>query len=203
MTAGTPADLTGLLDWRRRVQDLYAEVRDLHRVEPRAAWRRWREGRDALFARHPQSPLPPGARAGFRGLPVWDYDPALNLRAALEPVPHETFGVGTSGAGAMTFTRFARLSTPLGTLDAYWLEDYAGGLFVPLRDGTAGAETYGGGRYLLDTAKGADLGGEGGQLVLDFNFAYHPSCRFDPRWTCPLAPPGNRLSAPVRAGERL
>ena len=185
------------------MQALYAEVRELHRIEPRAAWTRWQGGRDALFARHPQSPLPEAGRGAFRGLPYWDYDPALNLRARLEPVEHETFGVGTSGEGAMSFTRFARLHTPLGSLDAYWLQDYGGGLFVPLRDATAGTESYGGGRYLLDTAKGADLGSEGGELRLDFNFSYHPSCRYDPRWVCPLAPPGNRLDVPVRAGERL
>ena len=51
--------------------------------------------------------------------------------------------------------------------------------------------------------KGADLGTEGGHLVLDFNFAYQPSCSYDPAWACPLAPPDNRLAVPVRAGERL
>ena len=87
----------------------------------------------------------------------------------------------------------------------YWLEDYAGGLFLPFRDATGGRETYGGGRYLLDGAKSADLGGDParGTLVLDFNFAYHPSCAFDDRWACPLAPAENWLDLPVRAGERL
>jgi uncharacterized protein (DUF1684 family) len=88
------------------------------------------------------------------------------------------------------------------SLDAFWLEGYAGGLFVPFKDGTSGTETYGAGRYLLDTVKGADLGETEGGLVLDFNFAYAPSCAHDPRWACPLAPPGNVLSVPVRAGER-
>jgi uncharacterized protein (DUF1684 family) len=50
--------------------------------------------------------------------------------------------------------------------------------------------------------KGADLGTEGGRLVLDFNFAYQPSCSYDPMWVCPLAPPENRLAVEVRAGER-
>jgi uncharacterized protein (DUF1684 family) len=82
---------------------------------------------------------------------------------------------------------------------------YAGGLFLPFRDATNGRETYGAGRYLLDAAKSADLGpgGAPGSLVLDFNFAFHPSCAFDARWSCPLAPPENRLDAPVEAGERL
>ena len=62
----------------------------------------------------------------------------------------------------------------------------------------------GAGRYLLDTAKGADLGiTAGGALVLDFNFAYQPSCAFDPRWACPLAPPEARLAISIEAGERI
>jgi uncharacterized protein len=75
-------------------------------------------------------------------------------------------------------------------------------VFVPFADATAGDETYGAGRYLLDTVKGADLGTDGGRLVLDFNLAYNPSCSYDPRWSCPLAPPPNRLAVAVRMGER-
>ncbi len=51
--------------------------------------------------------------------------------------------------------------------------------------------------------KGSDLGEVDGRLVLDFNFAYNPSCAYDPRWACPLTPPANRLEIAVRAGERL
>jgi len=89
------------------------------------------------------------------------------------------------------------------SLELYWLEGYGGGLFLPFSDTTSGDGTYGGGRYLLDTVKGADLGIENGRLVLDFNFAYNPSCAYDPKWVCPLAPAQNRLPIPVRAGERL
>ena len=84
----------------------------------------------------------------------------------------------------------------------WWLGSYGGGVFVPLKDASAGQRTYGGGRYVLDTVKGADLGGDAhdGRLVLDLNFAYNPSCAYDPRWSCPLAPEGNRVAAPVTAG---
>jgi uncharacterized protein (DUF1684 family) len=55
----------------------------------------------------------------------------------------------------------------------------------------------------MDTVKGSDLGSTpDDRLVLDFNFAYNPSCSYDPRWSCPLAPPANRLSVEIRAGER-
>ena len=66
-----------------------------------------------------------------------------------------------------------------------------------------GRTTYGGGRYLLDSAKGADLGGSLGTLVIDFNFLYHPSCRYSSQWQCPLAPAENTVASPVQAGERL
>jgi uncharacterized protein (DUF1684 family) len=85
----------------------------------------------------------------------------------------------------------------------YWIDVYGGGVFLPFRDATAGTETYGAGRYLLDTVKGADLGGSDSRLILDFNYAYHPSWAYDARWSCPLAPPENRLDVAVRAGERL
>jgi uncharacterized protein (DUF1684 family) len=104
----------------------------------------------------------------------------------------------------MSFVRFARAHADPIALDLYWLDVYGGGLFVPFADATSGQESYGAGRYVLDTIKGADLGTAGdGRLVLDLNFAYQPSCSYDTRWTCPLAPPANRLSVPVLAGERI
>ena len=114
-----------------------------------------------------------------------------------------------SGGGVMAFRRFGAVTVPLPggprRLELFWMEGYAGGLFLPFRDATNGHETYGAGRYLLDAAKSADLGGDAaaGTLILDFNFAFQPSCAFDPRWACPLAPPANRVDVPIRAGERL
>jgi len=89
------------------------------------------------------------------------------------------------------------------SLAMYWLEGYGGGLWLPFSDATSGAETYGGGRYLYDTIKGADLGISGADIVLDFNFAYNPSCAYDERWSCPLSPPENRLPFAINAGERM
>jgi len=193
-------DTLDLLDWRRRVFDLYREVRSA--VDPRAAWDRWVAVRDTMLRTHPQSPVPEAERGAF-SLDVFDHDPAARVDAELEDAEPERF---ESEAGAFTrfaVARFAWKGEP-ASLDAYWLETYGGGVFIPFRDATAGAETYGAGRYVLDTVKGADLGTtEDGRLVLDFNFAYHPSCAHDPRWVCPLAPPANRLPFEVRAGERL
>jgi uncharacterized protein len=194
-----------LADYRRRVSDLYAAVR--RSPDPALAWSEWRVGRDALFGTHPQSPLPPEAKEAFVGSSFFDYDPAWRVVADVGTVDATPAVIGHSGEGTTRFARFgvARatlLGEPLD-LDLYWLDSYGGGVFLPFRDATNGAETYGGGRYLLDTAKGADLGGDGEKLVLDFNFAYHPSCVWDDRWSCPLPPPGNRVDVAVRAGERL
>ena len=129
------------------------------------------------------------------------------MLATVEPTPAVHTQIGSSGTEPIAFQRIARavfeLRAAEHALELYWLVGYGGGLFVPFRDETAGTETYGGGRYLLDTVKGTDLGTENGRLVLDFNFAYNPSCSYDPRWVCPLSPPANRLPVPIRAGERM
>lgn len=133
-----------------------------------------------------------------------------SLRAAAAPAAAlPPIQLPASGDEPFAFIEIGRvrLSGPLAgeTLSVYWMEGYAGGLFIPFRDATSGSETYGAGRYLIDTAKGADHGGDqaSGQLVLDFNLAFHPSCVYDSRWNCPLAPPENTIGEPVRVGERL
>ena len=181
---------------------LYAAARSAPDAE--LGWRTWRDGRDELFASHPDSPLDDAARASFRGLPVAPYDAALRFEVALEAAAPQRLELPTAADGVVPLDRIGTVALgELGTIDVWWLGGYGGGVFLPLRDGTAGTTTYGGGRYLLDTVKGADLGGDGERLVVDLNFAYHPSCTYDPRWSCPLAPEGNRVTASVAAGEQL
>lgn len=191
-----------LVDWRLRVADLYAAVRadDDH---PRAH-AAWREGRDELFRTHPQSPLP--ARDALRetGLPFWPYDPAWRLVVPVLPAADDERVLDTGDDGSLVMRRTGRATLPDGEgLDVWRMHQYAGGIFVPIKDGTSGRESYGAGRYVLDTAKGSWLGGTDDELVLDLNFAYHPSCRYDDRWRCPLAAPGNTIGTAVTAGERL
>jgi uncharacterized protein (DUF1684 family) len=191
-----------LLDWRRRVAALYAVARAA--PDPESGWRTWRDGRDELFATHPDSPLDEPARAAFRGLPFAPYDPALRFDVPLDPAPAARLELPTAADGLVPLDRIGTVALgELGLLDVWWLGGYGGGVFLPLRDGSAGRTTYGGGRYLLDTVKGADLGSDGRRLVVDLNFAYHPSCTYDPRWSCPLAPDGDRIAAVVAAGEQL
>jgi uncharacterized protein (DUF1684 family) len=212
---GSAADKAWLTDWRRRVAALYAEVRAMSATDPAVALAHWRAVRERLYREHPQSPVPLEERAGFTAV-HYPHDPALRFELAVEPAPPPApgaFGLAlelpNSGTDTLAFSRVGRVTIPFPDgprpLSVFWMAGYAGGLFIPFRDATNGTETYAAGRYLLDTAKSADLGGDpdAGTLVLDFNFAYQPSCAFDPRWACPLAPPENRLDIPIRAGERL
>lgn len=208
--------LTALADWRRRIGDLYADVRSTSGADVQAAWRRWVEVRESLFREHAQSPLPPTERDAFRAR-HWPYDPALRFhvgvtraepdRPAAAAEAGSRLALPTSDGATMAFERIGWLDVPFAAgsrrLALCWMAGYAGGLFLPFRDATNGTATYGAGRYLLDAAKGADLGADGdGRLILDFNFAFQPSCAFDARWACPLAPPENRLDIPIRGGER-
>jgi uncharacterized protein len=213
--------IVSLADWRRTIATLYADVRRLAADDPAAALQLWRETRERLFREHPQSPVPERDRATFTAH-HFDHDPGLRFEVVVdEPLaPADSTGSGlgfgglsidlpVSGGGAMAFRRFGVVTIPFAEgprrLEIYWMEGYAGGLFLPFRDATNGTDTYGAGRYLLDAAKSADLGAGAAprSLILDFNFAFQPSCAFDPKWACPLAPPANRLDLAVRAGERL
>jgi uncharacterized protein (DUF1684 family) len=204
MSSGSD-DALQLLDWKRRVFELYAHVRAAD--DPEAAWKEWRATRDDLFANHPQSPIPPSERGRFRGIAYFNYDPAYRVLARVQPADPERFDIVTSSNEAIAFTRTGTAGFELQgeeqSLELYWLEGYGGGLYLSFRDGTSGRTTYGACRYLLDTVKGADLGMDDGKLVLDFNFAYNPSCFYDPKWVCPLATPANRLDVEIPAGERV
>jgi uncharacterized protein (DUF1684 family) len=190
-----------LLDWRRRINEIYGDVRRIASEDPYEAHRVWRERRDDLLASHEQSPIPD--KSGFEGLAYFPYDPAWRVEVVVQPAPPQRLTVHSGTGEAFDLDRLGIVAVPGGTLEVHWIDVYGGGVFVPVHDLTSGRTTYGGGRYVLDTAKGADLGGTGDELVIDLNFAYSPSCAFDPRWSCPLAPEGNRLPVAVDAGERL
>jgi uncharacterized protein (DUF1684 family) len=199
--------------------------------DSQAVWEAFRKKKDTLFASHPQSPLEAGQRADFEGLSYFPYNPALRLQAMLEPVADDAtqeLQVGTSDEQAMPMRRagLLRFSVEDTSLElvVYWIDVYGGGLFLPFRDATCSTESYGGGRYLFDTVKGSDFlrldddrrqpalaqseethneyGFAGGRVLIDFNYAYNPSCAYDPRWVCPLAPRENWLAVAIRAGER-
>ncbi len=192
-----------LLDYRRRVADIYHTVRENEPTEE--TWMTWRRSRDELFAQHPQTPLE--NPRDFSGLPYFPFDPGWRVEGRYVASEGEQTEIANSGDGATGFTRVGSVDFDLAgvanRLDVMWLNAYGGGLFIPFRDSTNGPDTYGGGRYMIDTVKGADLGQTETGLVLDFNYAYHPSCVHSYRWSCPLAPPTNTLAIRVEAGEKL
>jgi uncharacterized protein (DUF1684 family) len=186
-----------LLDWRRQVAALYAAVRAVGSAE--SGWQLWTSGRARLFRNHPDSPL-----AQHAAVPVYHpYDPLMRFEVPVLAADPERIELATGTDGMVPLERIGRVDlSGLGSLDVWWLASYGGGLFLPMRDRTCGRESYGGGRYVLDTVKGADLGGSADRLVVDLNFAYSPSCAYDPSWACPLPQAGNnRLDVPVYAGE--
>lgn len=192
-----------LWDWRRRVARMWQEIRDAG--SPEDGWLNWVTTRDDLFLNHPQTPLEPGAAVPE----YFDYNSDLRFEVELvaPTTTHPMFmPAGNDGdVKLLPFAETSGLHSALGgELTLYWVSGYGGGVFLPFLDATSGKETYGGGRYLLDTIKSADHGAApNGRIILDFNFAYHPSCYYSPRWVCPLAPRDRRLPVAVRAGEKL
>jgi len=214
VSAAQSAELLQLAHWRRLTAELYAEVRRASTIDPASAWKRFREARDAMFSSHPQSPLDPGQKARFRSLDFYPYAPRFRFHGRVVPLESSAELPGSFveklAEGTSSYRPFAAVDVDGSTggrrnarLTLFWMEGYGGGLFLPFRDATNGRATYGGGRYLYDTIKGADLGAAAGEIVLDFNFAYNPSCAYSPRWVCPLPPAQNSLPFPVEAGERL
>jgi uncharacterized protein len=199
-----PVALLDLVDWRRRVGDIY-------RIGGPDAIEKFREGRDRLFKSHPQSPIEPEERATFSGLHYFPHDPAYRVLARMEPADGSELLIDTGGEdGAVRYRRAGALVFRLAgepcRLTVLSLVQYAGGLFVPFKDTTAPRQTYGAGRYLFDTAKDTDglvleITPGSPDVVIDFNYAYNASCAYSPRWACPLAPSENFLRVPVTAGE--
>ena len=177
-------------------------------TEGEEGWEAFRRGRDALFREHPQAPLNDEQRTAFQGLPHFPYNAEALVRCPLEAaVDDDPLEIDTGGEdGVVRYRRVGRMNTPFGDLTLFWMEGYGGGLFLPFRDATSPSESYGGGRYLTDTVKGTfgrglTLSSDGSEAALDFNYAYNPSCAYNSRWACPLAPPENHLEKEVQAGE--
>src|SRR5437764_2791005 len=123
-----------LLDWRRRVAHLYAEVRA--EPDPATAHAHWRKTRDELLCTHPDSPIPQPQRAGYPGAPVAGYDPDLRFDVAIDTgVPPRHMEVATGTDGIARFDRIGCAHLPGGgDLDVWWLDGYGGGVFVPVKD---------------------------------------------------------------------
>ena len=188
----TPETALQLADWRRQNAALYARVRE--QADPAAAHALWRDGRDQMMRSHPQSPLPAGDPMRVSGVPYWPYDPALRWTVPVEPVSRpQRLVIDTGPDGVTRLSRSAGSRSGIPSAGAWrcggWISTAAACSCA--RDATAGTTSYGGGRYLLDTAKGADLGSAGQSLVVDLNFHVPP--------VLPLRQP---LGLPARAARQ-
>lgn len=164
----------------------------------------WRAEKDRFMRESSESPVPAGARADFPPLLYFPIDPAYRVPASLTDAPAgQGLELPTSTgqrrkmrrAGALRFSLHGQELTLTAFVDADATDMRR--LFVPFGDFTNGAETYPGGRYLdLDRTATAIYD-------LDFNRAYHPFCVYNVSYDCPYPPRENRLSVPLRAGERL
>jgi uncharacterized protein (DUF1684 family) len=200
------ADRLSLAEWRRRVGEMYAAARAAAEADQPAALARFRAERDQLFEYHVQSPLDPAQRVSFTGLAYYAYQASWRVVGRIDPdVPRQTFHIELPADGDFYYTRIGQVHFTVQGVEAqlslFWVEGYGGGLFLPFKDQTNGQSSYGGGRYLYDTIKGADLGAYPDRIILDFNYAYNPSCAYSPQWVCPLSPPENSLAFAVEAGE--
>ncbi|MDA1256369.1 MAG: DUF1684 domain-containing protein [Chloroflexi bacterium] len=160
----------------------------------------FRAEKDTFFGRDENSPLTDRQRTIFDGLCYFDEAPELVFKLTPNPVNDRTqVDIPVTTGGTTSTHRWATVSFAIdgqqSTLTIF-REEEDGPMFLPFRDATAGEESYATGRYVEVHIL------EDGDIWLDFNYAYNPYCAYNDMWTCPIPPPENRISAPIRAGER-
>ena len=205
-TSYSGPDAYALAHWRMLINDLYSQIRSIE--DPERAWKLWHKVRTDMFYNHVMSPVSEDRLDHFQEIEVFPYDPSYRFAVRLVEIAHQREGINLGNDGEITLLRVARtsgLEEVLGNeLDVFWIEGYGGGIFIPFKDGSSGKETYGGGRYLVDAIKGSDLGlDDANNLILDFNFAYNPSCSMSDKYVCPLAPAQNTFASKILAGEKI
>ena len=161
---------------------------------------RFRSEKDHFFAHNPDSPLSGRQRQAFQGLAYFPDNPQLTIHAVIDRnVEPGVVRMATTGGIEQVYRRYGVVRFEVDGQPAQvtlYATEPAHTLFVPFRDATSGRESYGAGRYL-------DVHPHGDHVTIDFNYAYNPSCAYDPSWSCPLPPAENWLKVPIRAGERI
>ena len=195
-----------LMDWKRRVLAMYA-ARARGRRRP-AACAAFRAARDELFRDPPPVPCRPRPGGASAAAVLPPTGPTCASRPRSSPTDGRRAVIPMSTGEPARFTRIGRVRPALGgaqvSLAVYWLEGYGGGLFLPFRDALAARRPTAAGATCSTPSRAPTSARPRRRgLVLDFNYAYNPSCAYDPRWSCPLAPPENRLDVAVEAGERM
>jgi len=161
--------------------------------------RDFRKQKDKFFEKDHHSPLSVKQKKTFQGLRYYQENPALRFDTKVEPFDeHKHVQMQTSTGEIQEYLKYGLFRFEVDGIPAemtvYTSED--GETFVPFADTTSGKETYGAGRYLELEHHG------GNQFQVDFNLAYNPWCAYSPEYTCPIPPEENRLSVPIRAGEK-
>ena len=159
--------------------------------------------KDESFRSSSDSPIPPEKKSALLPLAYYPVDEAYAVPAELEMSEDRSrLKIPTSTGKLRDYERIGTLRFSLKgqrmQLTAFSeVGQRVSRLFVPFADATSGEETYAAGRYMeLDpTATGI--------YVVDFNGAYHPFCYYNEEYDCPFPPAENRLTIPIRAGERL
>ena len=159
----------------------------------------FRAEKDEFFNHHPQSPLTPHQKEEFEGLKYFPENQDLYIETDIEEFPKkEEIQIQTSTGEIRHYTRFGKISFQVDGENAeltIFQTHY--GLFLPFVDSLANQETYGAGRYLEPERL------PNGKYLVDFNVAYNPYCAYNDLFSCPLTPWENRLTVPIRAGEKI
>ncbi len=163
----------------------------------------FREKRDLFFKTDPNSPLKEGEKRKFKGLLYYPIDLKYAIVGSIGKYPTEPkpiyVNLPTNKGREKKYVKYGsfkfkfegkehliHIYRPLG----------GGELFLPIKDKTAGVETYPEGRYLNIEPM------PGGKVLIDFNRAYNPFCEYNEKYTCPFAPTENWLPIEIRAGEK-
>ena len=157
-----------------------------------------RREKDEFFRASGDSPLRRGSHTGFDGLVYFDPRADLVFTVPLSPGDMSEVRVATSDEREKVYRRAGTVAFAVeGTPVELTVYDTVHGHFIPFRDQTSGATTYGAGRYL-----DIDLNDDG-TITVDFNYAYNPSCVYGEGYSCPIPPLENWLPVPIEAGERM
>lgn len=175
-------------DWRKVAEDFQAEL-------------------VRQYADTSETPLSVEERKDFAGLTFFPVRKAYCVEARWERTPDaQPFEMPTVSGKTKTFVQYGRLHFRIRgkalflaayqNLKSAANPAYADDLFVPFRDLSSGAESYGGGRYMDIKIP------QGTSTWLDFNQCYNPYCAYSKGWNCPIPPAENYLATKVLAGVR-
>jgi len=161
--------------------------------------KRFREEKDKFFLHDHHSPLDDEQKSDFSGLRYFTENPDLRIEVEIERFPEgDRIPIQTNTGAVQNYDRFGRFHFMVDGEDVeLTVFQNEHGFFLPFADSLAGQETYGAGRYLEPELL------SDGQLLVDFNLAYNPYCAYNANWSCPITPAENRLSVPIRAGEKV